>query len=68
MKEILPPNSKPIILETIYPIGSKEFFRVLLTNNMNKTDLVNKEIDILCDFNIILYLNSCYILDKKYLK
>ena len=63
--EILLPNSKPVIVGTIYRPPSQNNFLELLNSNMNKMNSVDNEIYILGDFNINLFLNGSYILEKK---
>ena len=63
--EILLPNSKPVIVGTIYRPPSQNNFLELLNSNMNKINSVDNEIYILGDFNINLFLNDSYILEKK---
>ena len=54
------------MLGTIYcPLPSQSIFLKVLNNNMNKIDLLNNKIYILGDFNINLYLNDSYFLDKN---
>ena len=62
--EILLPNSKPVIVGTIYRPPSQNNFLELLNSNMNKINSVDNEIYILGDFNINLFLNDCYVLEK----
>ena len=66
--KILLPTSRPIIVGTIYrPPKSKFFFFFfeVLNDNMNKIDSINNGTYILGDFNIKLYLDDSYILDRK---
>ena len=63
--EILLPNSKPVIVETIYRPPSQNNFLKLLNSNVNKINSVDNEIYILGDFNINFFLNDSYILGKK---
>ena len=63
--EILLPNSKPIIVGTFYRLPSQSNFLELLNSNMNKIDSVDNEICILGDFNINLFLDDSYILEKR---
>ena len=54
------------MLGTIYcPLPSQSIFLKVLNNNMNKIDLLNNKIYILGDFNINLYLNDSYFLEKN---
>ena len=62
--EILP-NSKPVIVGTTFCPSSQNNFLELLNSNMNKINSVDNEIYILGDFNINLFLNGSYILEKK---
>ena len=52
--EILLPNSKPMIVGTVYRPSSQNNFLELLNSNMNKINSVDDEIYILGDFNINL--------------
>ena len=63
--EILLPNSKPIIVGTIYRPPSQNNFLELLNSNMNKIISVDNEIYILDDFHINLFLNNSYVLQKN---
>ena len=63
--EILLPNSKPVIVGTIYRPPSQNNFLELLNSNMNKINSVDNEIYILGDFNINLFLNDVYDFEKK---
>ena len=63
--EILLPNSKPVIVGTIYHPLSQNSFLKLLCSNMNTINPVDNEIYILGDFNIKSGLNDSYILEKK---
>ena len=63
--EILLPNSKPVIVGTIYHPLSQNSFLELLYSNMNTINPVDNEIYILGDFNIKSGLNDSYILEKK---
>ena len=56
--EILLPNSKLVIVGTIYRPPSQNNFLELLNSNMNKINSVDNEISILGDFNINLFLND----------
>ena len=62
--EILLPNSKPVIVGTIYRPPSQNNFLELLNSNMNKINSVDNEIYILGDFNVNLFLNDSYVLEK----
>ena len=55
--EILLPNSKLVIVGTIYRPPSQNNFLELLNSNMNKSNSADNEIFILGDFNINLFLN-----------
>ena len=59
------PNSKPIIVGTIYRPPNQSNFLEVLNENMNKIDSVSNETYILGDFNINLSLNYSYIFSKK---
>ena len=63
--EFLLPNSKPVIVGTIYHPLSQNCFLELLTSNINKINSADNKIYIVGDFNINLFLNNSYILEKK---
>ena len=63
--EILLPNSKPIMIGTIYRPPYQSNLLEELNQNMNKIDSISNKIYILSDFNINLSLNDSYILSKK---
>ena len=63
--EILLLNTKPVIVGTIYRPPSQNSFLELLNGNMKKINSVDDEIYILRDFNINLFLNHFYILEKR---
>ena len=63
--EILLLNSKPITRGTIYHPPSQSNFLEVLNDNMSKIDSLNNGTYIFGDFNINLYLNDPYILDRK---
>ena len=63
--EVSLPNSKSVIVGTIYCPPSQNNFLELLNSNMNVINSVDNEIYILGDFNINLFLNDSYILEKK---
>ena len=63
--EILLLNSKPVIVGTIYRPPSQKNFLELLNSNMDKIHSVDNEIYILGDFNINLFLNDSYVLEKN---
>ena len=63
--QILLPNSKPVIVGTIYHPLSQNSFLELLYSNMNTINPVDNEIYIIRDFNIKLGLKDSYILEKK---
>ena len=56
---------KIFLVGTIYRPPSQNNFLELLNSNMNKINSVDNEIYILGDFNINLFLNGSYILEKK---
>ena len=62
--EILLPNSKPVIVETIYCPPSQNNFLELLNSNMNKINPIDNEIYILGDIHINLFLTDSYVLEK----
>ena len=66
--EILLPNSKPIIAGTIYRPTSQNNFLEFPDSNMSKINSVDNEIYILGDFNINLFLNDAYVLEKNNIK
>ena len=59
------PNSKPITVGKIHRPQNKTNFLEVLSNKMNKINPVDNEIYIFGDFNIYLFLNDSYILEKK---
>ena len=63
--EILLPNSKPVIVATIYCPTNQSNFLEVLNKNMNEIDSISNEIYVLGDFNINLSLNDSYISSKK---
>ena len=63
--EILLPNSKPIIVGTIFCCPSQNNFLELLSSNMNKINSIDNKIYILGDFKINLFLNDSYVFLKK---
>ena len=58
-------NSKPIIVGTIHRPTSQNNFLEFLNSNMSKINSVDNEIYILGDFNINLFLNDSYVLEKN---
>ena len=62
--EILLPNSKPVIVGTIYCPPIQNNFLELLNSNMNKNNPIDNEIYILGDFHINLFLTDSYVLEK----
>ena len=56
---------KPVIVGTIYRPPSESNSLELLNSNMNKINSLDDEIYILGDLKINLFLNDCYILEKK---
>ena len=56
--------SKPVIVGTTYRLPSQNNFLELLNSNMDKNS-VDNEIYILGDFNINLFLNDSYVLEKN---
>ena len=62
--EILLPNSKPVIVGTIYCPPSQNNFLELLNSNMNKINPIDNEIYILGDIHINLFLTDSYVLEK----
>ena len=62
--EILP-NSKSITVGKIHRPQNKTNFLEVLSNKMNKINPVDNKIYIFGDFNIYLFLNDSYILEKK---
>ena len=63
--EILLPNSKPITIGTIYRQPNQSNFLEILSENMNKIDLISNEIYILGNFRINLSLNYSHIFSNK---
>ena len=63
--DVLLPKSKPVIVGNIYHHQSQNYFVELLNSNMNKINSVDNEIYILGDFNINLFLNDSYVLEKN---
>ena len=57
-----------MIVGSIYHPSSQNNFLELLISNMKKTSSVDAEIFILRDFNMNLFLNDFYILEKKNLE
>lgn len=62
--EVLP-NSKPITVGKIHRPQNQTNFLEVLSNKMNKINPVDNKIYIFGDFNIYLFLNDSYILEKK---
>ena len=62
---MLPPNSKPIIVEIIYRPPCQTNFIDLLNGNVKQIYSADNEIYIFSDFNINLFLNDTCILEKK---
>ena len=62
--KILLPNSKPVIVGTIYCPPSQNNFLELLNSNMNKINPIDNEIYILGDIHINLFLTDSYVLEK----
>ena len=63
--ETLLPNSKPIIVGTIFCPPSQNNFLELLNSNINKINSIDNEIYILGDFKINLFLNDSYFFKIK---
>ena len=63
--EILLPNCKPITVGKIHHPPIQSSFLEVLTENMNKIDLMSNEIFILGNFNINFFLNDTHIFSKK---
>ena len=61
-------NSKPIIVGTIHRPTSQNNFLEFLNSNMSKINSVDNEIYILGDFNMNLFLNDSYVLEKNNIK
>ena len=59
------PNSKPITAGKIHRPQNKTNFLEVLSKKMNKINPVDNEIYIFGHFNIYLFLNDSYILEKK---
>ena len=63
--ELLPPNTKSIVVEITYRPPSQSEFLEIINTHFSKLDTNNNEIYILGDFNINLYLNNPYIFQKN---
>ena len=63
--ELLLPNMKPMVVRIIYRPPSQSEFLEIINTHFSKLDTNNKEIYILGDFNINLYLNNSYIFQKN---
>ena len=63
--ELLLPNTKPVVVETIYgPLSQSEFLKTVNTHFI-ELDTNNNEIYWFGDFNFTLYLNNSYIFQGK---
>ena len=63
--EILLLNSKQITVGTIYCPTNQSKFLEVLNENTNKIDSISREIYILSDFNINLFLETLILSHKK---
>ena len=62
--EISLPKSKPVTVGIVYRSPSQTSFLETINENFYKLDTISKETYTLDDFNINLYLNNKYILEK----
>ena len=63
--ELLLPNTKPIVVGTIYRPPNQTNFMEIFHENLSKVDTNNVEIYILGDFNINLWQNDHYVFQKQ---
>ena len=64
--ELLLPNTKPIVVGTIYRPLNQTSFMEIFNENLSKVDTNNVETYILGDFNINLWQNDHYIRIKQH--
>ena len=62
--ELLLPNTKPIVVGTIYCPPNQTNFMEIFNENLSKVDTNNVETYILGDFNINLWQNGHYVFQK----
>ena len=62
--ELLLPNTKPMIVGTIYRQPNQRNLMVIFSKNLSKVDTNNVETYILCDFNINLWQNGHHVFQK----
>ena len=62
--ELLLPNTKPIVVGTIYGPPNQKNFMESFNENLSKVDKNNVETYITGDFNINLWQNGHYLLQK----
>ena len=62
--KLLLPNTKPIVLGTIYCPPNQTNFMEIFNENLSKVDTNNVETYILGDFNINLWQNGHYVFQK----
>ena len=62
--ELLLPNTKPIVVGTIYRPPNQTNFMEIFSENLSKVDTNNIETYILGDFNIYLWQNGHYVFQK----
>ena len=62
--ELLSPNTKPIVVATIYHPPNQTNFIEIFNENLSKVDTNNLETYILGDFNINLWQNGHYVFQK----
>ena len=62
--ELLLPNTKPIVVGTIYRPPNQTNFMEIFNENLSKVDTNNVETYILGDFNINLWQNGHYVIQK----
>ena len=62
--ELILPNTKPIVVGTIYRPPNQANFMEIFKENLSKVDTNNVETYILHDFNINLWQNGHYVFQK----
>ena len=63
--ELLLPNTKPIVVRTIYRPPNLTNFMEIVTENLSKVDTNNLETYILGDFNKNVWQNGHYVFQKQ---
>ena len=63
--ELLLPNTKPIVVRTIYRPPNQTNFMEIVTENLSKVDTNNLETYILGDFNKNVWQNGHYVFQKQ---